>query len=342
MWYNIVANKKFNIIKEKKMKKLLSLILVLTLALCAFVGCGDEPVVPDGDQTPGDTTPAEKNYTLAMGVVVSDSLATSKVTTTVASVVIDADGKIVLCKFDCVDYSAWDSEAEEIKTTAPTSKVDLGDYYTMPAGSWAKQTEALANYVKGMTQAEVAAIALNEEGKTTAAELTATCTFAIPELLEAIDNAFKSEHKVSFKSTATAFTAGLSYVGAVSDTSTDATEEVPASANAKYSVTFAGVVLAEGKVVAAILDTAESELKGITADGADSISYKGTKREQGDNYTMPAGAWYAQADAYTAAAVGLTAENVASLATEGVAGCTMQNTVGAYKAAIEKAVKAAK
>ena len=322
------------------MKKLLSLLMVMLLTLSLFVGCGDEPVTPEA--------PTEKDYSLAMGVVVSPALATSKVTATVASIVTDADGKIVLCKFDCVDYSAWNKTAGAINTTAPQSKLEQGDaydsYMPMEAGRWYQQAGELEAYVVGKTQAEVAATALNADGKVTDTDLYASCSIAVTDLLGAVDNAFKSEHKVSFKSTATAFTAGISVVGSVKDTSKEATDETPASTNAKYSVTFAGAVLADGKVVASILDTAEPELIGITADGAESLSYKGSKREQGDAYDawqpMAAGRWYSQADAYSASAVGLTAQNIDSLKTEGVAGCTI--TVTDYKAAIEKAVKAAK
>jgi len=102
--------------------------------------------------------------------------------------------------------------------------------------------------------------------------------------------------------------------------------------------------MADGKVVAAILDTAEPELVGVTADGSASLSYAGSKREQGDAYDsyspMPAGRWYAQADAYAASAIGKSATDIATLATEGVAGCTIG--VVDYKAGLEAAVKAAR
>ena len=81
-------------------------------------------------------------------------------------------------------------------------------------------------------------------------------------------------------------------------------------------------------------------IKNITDEGAE-VSYAGTKREQGDNYgEMPSGTWYVQADAYAKAAIGLGADDIASLASEGVAGCSIY--AGGYKAGIEAAVKAAK
>lgn len=310
--------------KERKtMKKIVSLLLVLVCVLAAFTACG------------GEKAPVEKDYSLAIGVVVTENLEKTKLTETVAAVVTDADGKIVLCRLDCVDYTVKYNEDGSLDTTAPASKVAIGAAYgTMPAGSWDVQGAALEKYVVGKTQAEVAAIAL-EGGKATDADLVAVCSINVVDLLKAIDNAFNSEHKVSFKSSAAAFTAGLSAVGAVKDTSDDETKAV------KLTETYAASVLADGKVVASILDTAEAELKDITDEGAASVSYNGTKRELGENYgAMPAGTWYVQADAYALAANGKTAGDIATLASEGVAGCTIY--AGEYKAAIEAAVVSAR
>ncbi len=313
------------------MKKIVSfaLVLVLVLAAFAFVACENKE---NNDNK--DNTPAEKTYNLAIGVVVTPTLASNKVSETVATIVTDADNKIVLCKVDCVEYSAQYDNAGALVTTAPTSKVVLGDHYMMPAGSWAKQVSELEKFVVGKTQAEVAASIAN--GYAADADLKASCSFNIADLIKAIDNAFKSAHKTSFTSTATSFTAGLSVVGAVKDSSTDDAK------NATYTATFASAVLADGKVVASILDATEAQLVGITEEGAASISFAGTKREQGDAYAMTSGAWYAQADAYAKSAVGKSASDIATLATEGVAGCTMPYSTYDFKSGLESAVKAAK
>ena len=306
------------------MKKIVSLLLVLVIAATLFVACDK-----------GNDEPTEKDYTLAIGVVVSESLSSSKVTETVASIVTDADGKIVLCRIDCVDYQAKYAEGALV-TTAPTSKAVLGDNYMMPAGSWAKQVATLENFVIGKTQAEVAEVAAN--GYAADADLKASCSFNIADIVKAIDNAFKSEHKVSFKSTATQFTAGISVTGSVKDKADDE------AMNAQYASDFSAVVLADGKVVAAIIDSAEVTLKNITDEGAESIAFAGTKREQGDAYDsyspMAAGRWYQQVDAFAKTAIGKTSADIATLAAEGVAGCTIY--AGGYKAGIEAAVKAAR
>ena len=310
------------------MKKFLSLLLVFIIAVSVFVACdkaGNEAV--------------EKDYSLSIGVIVTENLAQNKIAETVATIVTDADGKIVLCRLDCVNYSAKYGDDGALSTTAPVSNAALGDNYgTMPAGTWANQGKALEDYVVGKTQAEVAEIAVN--GYAADAELKASCSINISDLVKAIDNAFKSEHKISFKSTATEFTAGLSVTGSVKDSSTDE------SKNAKYTANFASAVLVDDKVVVAIIDSAEAELKNITEDGAESFSFAGTKREQGDDYDkyspMAGGRWYAQADAYAKSAVGKSASDIATLATEGVAGCTMTYSPFEFKAALEVAVGAAR
>lgn len=305
------------------MKRILSLVLVLALAISAFVGCNNDDV------------PTEKDYNLSIGVVNSVSLDDAEVTQTVAAIVTDADGKIVLCRLDCIVYSAFDRNGA-IVTTAPASKVAQGDaydaYMPMPAGRWYQQADALATYVTGKTQADVKALGADGYVK----DVVASCTIHAGDLLKAIDNAFESEHKVAFKSAATAFTAGVSAIASVEAEESTVT----------FAVEYAAAVLADGAVVAAILDTAEDTLKGVTtADaGLTSVDYKGTKREQGDAYDawspMAAGRWYQQADAYCKAAVGLTKDNIATLASAGVAGCTIYS--GGYKAGIAAAVKAAK
>lgn len=308
------------------MKKIVSLLIVLVVAISLFAAC--------------EKAPAEQEYTLSIGVVVSENLGSAKVTETVASIVTDAAGKIVLCKIDCIEFKASYDEDGALKTTAPTSKVALGENYgTMPAGTWADQGAALEQYVAGMTQAEVAAIAL-EGGKATDAELVAGCSIAITDLLKAIDNAFVSEHKVTFTSAATEFAAGLSAIGSIKDSSTDE------SKNAKFTSNFAAAILVEGKVVASIIDTAEVELKNIADNAAESASFKGSKRAQGDAYDsyspMAGGRWYQQADAFAQSAVGKTAADIATLATEGVAGCTMPYSTYDFKAGLEAAVASAK
>ena len=304
------------------MKKIISLVLVLTLSLFAFAACGGKDKGDNND----NNTPAEKNYSLAIGVATAQSGA--KVTNTVAAIVIGEDGKIVSCRFDCIDVEATILEDGTVDATKTyQSKVEKGDAYDsfspMPSGRWYQQAQAFETYVTGKTQAEVNGIELTA-GKT---DLVAGCSIAVSDFVKAIDNAFKSAHKISFK-TASEIKVGVAVCADVA-TKND---------GASYTADFAATVTVDGKIVASVIDS--NEVTAPIADGVvGTMTTKGTKLEQGDAYDsyspMPSGRWYQQAEAFAATAVGKTAAEVAGLATEGIAGCSIYT--GGYKLALEKA-----
>ena len=312
------------------MKRILSILLLLCLSVFALAACG------------GTT---EEEYTLAIGVQVTETLTTAKVSETVAAIVTDKDGKIVSCRIDAVDFTASENTDGTPNTTAPISKAELGDDYNMETyggaiAEWYEQARAFETYVTGKTLTEVKATAVGNDGKPTDAELTAGCTIDVTDFIKAIDKAFASEHKVSFK-TASDIKMGVAVKGGIT-----ANNE---TADYKFASDFSAVVTAEDKIVSAVIDSAEvtltTEKDGDGKISATASSYKGTKLEQGDDYGMVeyAGAvaeWYEQAQAFANTAVGKTAGEVASLATEGVAGCTID--VEGYKVALEAAAKAAR
>ena len=304
------------------MKKIISLFIILTVILSAFVACRK--------------TPDKKDYTLSIGAVVTADAAKLKLSETVAAIVTDDDDRIVLCRLDSFDYSVKYNDDGTLDTTALTSKAAAGAAYaTMPAGTWTEQGKALEEIVKGKTRSEVSAIVL-DGGTLADADLKTTCSINVKDLMKAIDKAFESEHKTSFKSDST-LSAGLYVTGSPKDTSKDGAKSV------KLSATYSASVLSGGNVVAAIIDSADAEFKfkSITDYGTASVDFKGTKRELGASYAeMPAGTWHAQADAYAKQAVGKSADDIATLATEGIAGCTI-NTVD-FKEGIEASVKSAR
>ena len=56
----------------------------------------------------------------------------------------------------------------------------------MPKGTWYVQVDALSAKLVGKTQAEVSAIALNEKGKLTDADLSASCSIAVSSIQKTI------------------------------------------------------------------------------------------------------------------------------------------------------------
>ncbi len=264
-------------------------------------------------------TPAEKDYQL---VVVTDSaISSGKVANHALALVIDEDGKIVAARFDCAEITPkLDEGGNLIAQASVDTKVEKGDNYSMPKGSWANQAKAFEDYIVGKTAAEVAALDLS---------LVAGCTMqsTTPLFQSLVAKAFASELKVSF-STADEITLGLAIDSTVSEN----------KGNASVSSDFAGVVIAGGKVVATMLDSCEQKFSiaegALVAPETPAVS----KNDQGENYKMEAGSWAKQAQAFANSAVGKTVAELADLEVVSdalkAAGCTMQNTTGGYKTTI--------
>ena len=297
--------------EETKMKKILSLVLVLSL----LASC----------------KPKEKEYKLAIAVDDGLGSVSNKVANIAVALVIDADGKIVAARFDSIEQSLKVTNGAITPVSRLTTKVEKGDAYTgMAAGSWAKQTKAFEDFIVGKTAEEVAALDTSNVNSDNPIVAGCTMSSSTPAFQRLVAKAFAYERKVSFK-TAEDVTLGFGieaeFTGSVAD-------------GAKVSAAYAAVVVAGGKVVASMLDEAECEYVFTEADGAYTAAvkkaYKGSKNELGDAYDsfspMAAGRWYAQAQAYANSTVGKTTAELADLATEGVAGCTIG--VADYKLAL--------
>lgn len=310
------------------MKKILSLVLLVAMLALALVGCGNK----NNNPTPS----TEKEYTLS--IAVDNSADGAKIANTAVALVIDADGKIVACRFDAAEASVkLNEDGNEIATlNRVTTKVELGDAYTgMPAGSFEKQTKAFEDYVVGKTAAEVAALDLT---------LVTGCTMqkTAPLFKNLIAKAFAYERKVSFK-TSGSITLGLAIDANLKGSVADGSVTVAAD--------FAAAVLVDGKVAAGIIDSNERKAAVAveTVDGTSTLTvtpadYAGSKNEQGDAYDayqpMPSGRWYQQAQAFANTAVGKTAAEVAELTVDKDAltqvGCSIY--AGGYKAVLVRAV----
>ena len=129
------------------MKKIISLVLVVALALACLVACGD----------------AEKDYTLAIGVATSQDGA--EVSSTVAALVLE-DGKIVACRIDTLVVTATFT-GDVINAGSYPTKAEKGDDYGMLTNSdyfgsklaeWYVQAQAYADTAVGKTASEVASL----------------------------------------------------------------------------------------------------------------------------------------------------------------------------------------
>ena len=322
------------------MKKLFSLILIVALLTLTLAGCAHF---------------YKSDYALMIGISTSQSLTSqppenpteffSEVTHTVAAIVIDKDYKIVSCRIDCISVkAALDAEGNVFaadsrgnKLEAIKSKAELGSAYGMLTNSpyygsslaeWDDQAKAFETYVKGKTREEVKNINTKDE------TLLAGCTIGVTDFMKAIDNAFASNHMVGMQ------TKGDITLGVAASAKVSKSEN-----SASYTADFSAVALVDGKVLGAVIDSKEVTSK-ISADGKfDKIKDSGSKLEKGDNYGMVAygnaiAEWYEQAQAFADTAKGKTVSELAGLATEGVAGCTIY--AGGYKSVLEKAASYAR
>lgn len=308
--------------------------------------------------------PAEKEYKLGMGVVVSmdsSKAGNAQIDATVATVVTDADGKIVSCRIDVAQnkMNVTDGAVEATKTFE--TKMELGSRYGMEGKvdnngdgvmlEWDAQAKAFEAYVVGKTVAEVEAIKTQEAGghqiAVDEALLSAGCSMQITDFIAAVAKACKDEQGMTFK-TAAEFTLGVAAKTTVDSATKAATADADGLA-AMYT-DFACAVVADGKVIATLNDAIQPK---ITIDAAGEIvdkAFVGTKRELKEGYNMAAYGsdndgdgrvleWYVQSAEFSKYATGKTAAEIAALETKEVnahlvssddalisAGCTMQIT----------------
>ena len=328
------------------MKKILALVLAIAM-LATFAACGEAK---------------EAEYKLGVGTVVSlDSSAaaadgkpaTAQADTTVATVVLDADGKIVACDIDVAQtkVSVADGVVDKANADLRTKTEKKGDYgmsaavnYGMDWNNdgvvkeWYEQSKIFTDYVVGKTADEVKAIKTKEvEGKgyiIPADEdlLTAGCTIQVNEFIQAIVAACKDDQAKTFTAAADSFKLGLKMVTDVAE-STDATDDAAASVTL-YSDYSAAVVDADGKVIAAIVDAVQPKV-AVNKDGTlGDKTYKNTKRALKADYGMAAAVnygmdwnndgvvkeWYEQSKIFTDYVVGKTADEVKAIKTKEVEG----------------------
>lgn len=291
-------------------------------------------------------------YKLGMGVSVSTNSTKdghAQVDATVATVVLDADGKIVACRLDCAQ-NKMDVEDGEVNTEATfETKRELRERYNMVAFSdatreWFEQAEAFEAYVVGKTADEVENMETKEHNGhnvTVDDTLFASCSIDITAFKAAVVKACRDEKGQTFTA-AGSFTLGLAAISDASE-STSVTDDEDAVVK-MYTEFGATVVGEDGKIIAAITDMIQPQIKMDEDGKVTDIVFKGTKRELGADYGMVAygnaiDEWDAQAQAFANYTVGKTAEEVAAIETKVndhgysvpadetlLASCTMQVT----------------
>ncbi len=307
-----------------KMKKIISLLLVLVMVAAVFTGCSkpaeddvvDTPPVVD---TPGEDTEEPADDAGAEGEIVKfglgqnisiksskekseDANAQSQADVTMAAVGFDKDGKVVSVTIDTVQAKvAFD---EEMKITSDLeaevlSKKDLKDDYGMKGVSasigigkeWFEQMDAFEEWMIGKTADEIVNVPVKERDEShknvpDVPELTSTVTITVEGYLAAVEEAWANA--VDVEGGATVGLGVKAGIGSSKELGTnDNGEEVLPQTQADVYMS-ATAFDADGKVVGTVIDTAQVKV-AYDAEGkitSDMEAELKTKHELKEDYGM--------------------------------------------------------
>lgn len=303
-------------------KRIAPLMLVVTLILlsgCATVGLSENVGVKTGLAIVPSFTSSK--------AATADAAGLAQVDATYAGVLVGADGKIVKCVIDTyqakVKFDATGKITSDL--TAPVqSKNVLGDAYGMRSKSgigkeWNEQAAAFADYCVGKTADEVAAIALDAEGKATAEDVRAGATIHVSDLIKAVVAACQNAQDLGAKATDKL---GIASEVDLAGRSKDATAEAAGVgyAYAYYTTTTFG---ADGKITSSALNASQFSVQ-FDATGkivTDLAAPQQDKQQLKDAYGMKAKSgigkeWYEQANFFAEYVKGKTAEEVSAVAVD--------------------------
>lgn len=273
----------------------------------------------------------------------------AELNTAAAAVLLDRDGRIVQAVIDEIktEISADGSGAVRLPDGSPTKR-EKGDSYPLAAvssigKSWSEQADFLAEYLIGMTEKEVRALAVDENGYAEDADLKAGCTISIDRYQEAVLRACGAA-KTEGAAQGDRLAVGMSAEKA--DDSRDASDD--ADGITGLNITAAAVTMdSKGRVTSAFCDAAEPRLTVVSDGLFNEMEESRTKQEQGDAYGLRKVSgigreWYEQSEGFANHIQGKNASQVAGLAsgsenTDLSAVCTI--SVTELKKAVVKALE---
>lgn len=307
------------------MKKIISLLLVLTLVATALVGCtkpaepADKPAEPapaPAQEPAKDPAPAAEGGKIAklgLGQNISiaksrdagvdangkEVLAQAQADVTIAAVGFDADGKVASVTVDVAQTKiAFDKDLKVTsdKEAEVKSKKDLGPDYGMLNASeikkeWFEQMAAFEDWMIGKTVDEIKNLKVKEvnpshQNVPDVPELTSTVTITVESYIAAVVEAW--ENAVDAPGAEKVGLGVKTTIGSSKDKGTDANgKEVLPQGQADTYMT-ATAIDKDGKVVATLIDVAQVKVP-FDAEGkvtADKAAEPKTKQELKEDYGM--------------------------------------------------------
>jgi len=355
------------------MKKIMAMLLVLTLSGVVLAGCGASDVKADDTTPPAvtDQNEATEGEMVKIGIGHSTSISKSKslegetapvgqVDTVIVVAGFDKDSKVVSVTIDNaqtkVNFDTDLQVATDITEEGKT-KVELGaDYGMIKASSigkeWFEQAAALEEWMVGKTIEEIKAMELNE-GVTTDAELLTSVTVKVNDYIVAIEEAYNNAIEVEAGAVKLGLGTEISIAKSKGYSNVDGKETLPVAQ--VDTVMTVGAFDANGKVVGAIIDNAQTKIN-FDAEGKITTDIAGefkTKNELKEEYGMIKASsiekeWYEQAASLAKWMEGKTVEEIKAMETEDEVSTDADLTssvtikVTSYLATIEEAATNAK
>ena len=300
----------------------------------------------DNQNGSSDKNQTSSTYRLGMGIVVdlghSAMQNMVQVDSTVATVVLDKDGKIVACRIDALQNKASIDYEGYITHSNGVSKADLKEKYLMATYGqsndwngdgivleWYLQARAFEEYVVGKTSTEVENMLLQrlDNGYIISSDealLSAGCTIQVTEFIDAVVKACNDSQSMEF-TTSEEFTLGVSIKGYLDSGSINA--DNGSNGEAKLYSDYASTVVVQGKIVAALNDSIQPRVTFSVEGEYREFMYYGTKRELKEDYGMSQAAnwgldqngdgivleWYLQSAEFSKYVVGKTKEEVLAI-----------------------------
>jgi major membrane immunogen (membrane-anchored lipoprotein) len=318
-WLSIMKRTKRGIVMRNRIVPLLLVVTLILLSGCTTVGLSENAGVKTGLAIVPSFTSSK--------AATADAAGLAEVDATYAGVLVGADGKIVNCSIDVyqakVNFDATGKITSDL-TKPVQSKNVLGEAYGMKAKSgigkeWNEQAAALAAYCVGKTAEEVGAIALDEQGTASAADVRAGATIHIGDLIKAVVAACQNAQDLGAKATDKL---GIASEVDLAGKSKDATADAAGVgfAYAYYTATTFG---ADGKITSSVLNASQFSVQ-FDATGkivTDLTAPQQDKQQLKEAYGMKAKSgigkeWYEQANFFAEYVKGKTAEEVAAIAVD--------------------------
>ncbi len=319
------------------MKKIIWMLMVLTMAFFMIAGCDEAPgeEVPD-EEVPDEEAPYEGEVSsLGLGVVTTigrsndydeenEIMPMGQGDSVIATATFDQEGRVVDVMIDTAQVRVEFDEDLQLATDPAgdfRSKKELGDDYGMLVASpiekeWDEQIADLEAWMVGKTVDEIKALDLQEDGSPDDPDLVTSVTITVTSYFAALEKAYQNAVDVQHG----AEMLGLGHNISI-NRSVGYDPENDIMPMAQVDVVLASAVFnAEGQVGAVLIDTAQTRVQ-FDEDGqvtSDRAAEYPTKKELGDDYGMRAASpiereWDEQIADLEAWMVGKTVDEIKAL-----------------------------